>query len=193
MELTFTYLGAVDSAELRGDKIEGVWGAVLKKSIATPTVEEFVNVAPTPAEILKFTQKFGPLQRDGGGRRFSFDLANWRKLQRRTQASWIQHSASTLQLTPGIKLQGQILKSAGLAVTIVAGRALANVPSLIELFELQMDSYDSGQIRVCVNPTCQSGKRFFIAPGKRKYCGGQCQHWGEKQTKRKWWNDNRKH
>lgn len=192
MELRFSYLARVESAKLNGDRVDGKWApATLQKTVPAPNVEEFVNLRPTDAEILKFTKMYGPLERDGQNS-FSFALADWKKVQRRLQESWLLHSESTLKLHRGVELRQPLLTAASLQVTLAGGKAFANVPSLWELFEYQLDEMDPRHIRVCANPECSTGMRYFIST-KLKYCpGGVCQHWGKRQTKLKWWNANRR-
>jgi hypothetical protein len=188
MELFISVLGKGVTAKVVGQKIEGECRDTLTRAIVLPTVPEFLNLEPTPRNILVFTQKYGPLVAKPG---FSFSIREWIKFQATMRRDWYIHSDATVQFSPGVKRRAETTRTVALngqQITFSNGHAQLVVRSLLEYLTITLDSLDPQYVKVCQNPECSHP--YFIGRKKSdKLCGAaECRAWADRRDKRKSWD-----
>jgi len=166
--------------------IKGHFG-VPKSKRNWQVVSAFANWSADEPEILRFVRRFGPLTIPHGkpGAAFAVRLEEWRDFQRSFRLAWEEWSLegpwgrwqSVTHFEPREEMMEHLDGQVKLSFTTL-GRYL--------LFALR--ALPRERLKLCRRPDCPH--RYFIAQHlKERYCGEECANWGDKQVKRRWWNE----
>jgi hypothetical protein len=145
-------------------------------------VEDFLNWGNNPNDIVRFTERYGPVSdedippRDWDDRgEFRFQTHAWREIQGRLQAVWEFRSEVPrtvfLNFHVGISIENQrVSLNASLMVFL-----------LMELAFAPADRLRKCKADGCVNP-------YFVATHKRQvYCTPKCAESAQARWKANWW------
>jgi len=188
-ELQFWVLVGADATS-KGDQIVGKWRDSRHEwrgGSGRTLTEQFLNCPTDPTSILRFTEKFGPLHdRFGGGERFEFSVADWRRDQSRLKGTWWLFSAkggppadaTAIQVHPGEEF------------VIEAGALTYHCANLLSYMGLEIAFCPPDRLRSCERSGCN--QHFVVADLKQKYCSETCAGLQRKQSKLEYWNRNKK-
>jgi hypothetical protein len=195
----FEHLAGTAEARLEGEKITGRFGvAPLLITNESRLCETFANSLETPAAILKFSKRYGPLVNVASpGGAFQFQLAEWRGRHQIFCDAWrsIARSYTNAELKRwgGLSDTGfEFAHGSHLSFSKHDGENTVTLDKLLDLIELCFYGQDWERLRVCGRPECT--KKFFIAHHlKQSFCNDQeCKDWGQRRDKLNWWNENRR-
>ena len=157
---------------------------------AHSVVEEFVNTDQDPQSILRFTKRFGPLQRlQRGQKEFSLSLQDWRKHQEWLRGQWRRRAedASAVRKRAGrFSPQSWTFESDEHLLFSSSGRVLIVTNSFRRLIEFAWFSTPTDHVRICANPECKT-PYFASKDFRQRFCSEVCAQWGQRQWKREWW------
>jgi hypothetical protein len=153
-------------------------------------VEEFVNSDNDPQSILRFTKRFGPLQRlQRGQKEFSLSLQDWRKHQEWLRGQWrrtAEDRSVRLKVAGKFPPQSWGFESGEHLLFGSSGRVLVVTSSLWRLIQFAWCSVPIDHVRICANPECKAP--YFVAKDLRqRFCSEICAQWGQREWKRQWW------
>jgi hypothetical protein len=202
-----TTLAGVEDVHLDGDSIVGRWKQEKCEKIGRekdgdrfkPVQEltyisnrmakrggplNFVNIT-SDDQILKFTEKYGPLERplDPAGSTFRQSLKDWRDFQARLR--WLWSLGQSSSSGAGMKEGDMIYFDRDRRVSRI------ELGSLKRFLEFCIVSAPRAMRRVCARPGCG---RYFIASRKDSHLCGQrdCANEVRKQHMRNWWTEHGK-
>jgi len=153
-------------------------------------VQDFANWGREPEDILRFTRRFGPLNRSAqGGRPFTVKVSEWLRRQDAFREEW---DDVALRLKPG----SAVPLWTGTELEVVSGErfefvsdAYTYVAATLErLLLLELRCVDRGRLRTCARPDCPN-PYFVAAHLKQTYCSPPCAQWGQGEAKRRWWRE----
>jgi len=184
-----TTLAGVEDVHLDGDSIVGRWkpqqeleyisNRSTKRGAASP-VEKFININ-SDDQILRFTQRYGPLERplDPAGSTFRQSLKDWREYQTWVHDRlWSQSSGYKVAMHEGDRIEIDALGK-------VSGISLC---SLKRFLEFQIFSAPRALRRVCARPGC--GTYFIATRRDSRLCGTpRCADIVRKQQMINWWRE----
>jgi hypothetical protein len=180
-------------------------------AIKEPIHQLFVNWPSDPSGIVKFTQKYGPidvksLSRRSGELSFSFSFDSWRSMQLALQRLWDLNGRrdakvvcgfhflpapdppkphpdfSIETLTPAIEVRSEVQ---WIYRRDVLGAEVCASSLYRHMYFLIMFE-KLGSLRVCKNPGCVT-PRFRALRKDKIYCCTDC---AELIAKRRWWEEN---
>ena len=152
-------------------------------------MEALANSLGTTDEILRFTERYGPLDarlKVGEKRNTRFDIGDWQKLQREYRATW-----DRLMLR-----RGRVVPPTA-RLPVVAGEEIFwwfddlrfSAGSLYRLLLLELYSMPRAKLKKCRRAGCQVP--YFVADHlSQRYCT-TCRLEARLESKRKWWSENR--
>jgi hypothetical protein len=190
----FVTLAKPGETTLVGDRVRGriVQGYVV---VTDPILmaERFANWPSSPASILRFTRKYGPLKSteiaDGW---YAVKIKEWCQWQRYFQGTWrmtspanLAEAAASLGIAPQDLGRG-IRLGDGSFLTFHRSGAELLVKDMWTLIDVCLSVIPLKNLRVCKAPDC--AKPYFVAHSmKQKLCGAeQCKRWNELRLKREW-------
>jgi hypothetical protein len=213
-------VGAVDPKQIRvnGTSIEGRWTEVQShKRFDIYLVPRFLNCGSNVEEILRFTERYGPLitkpyghplkkdgrtqtQRPWNNTDWKFDLQEWRDAQAKLQFDWeIQGGLRTPgpwtlahreQRRPIEDTKFQISSEDFMEFDQQRNEVSFIVSCLWRYLEVSLRALPANRLRMCtrtVEEECNSP--YFVAEHlSQEYCSERCQHWAQKLAKREWWH-----
>jgi hypothetical protein len=185
LRLRFCTLAGVKDLRLRSKQISGRWES-LPMQIYGPTpkrlAEDFANWPDKPDEILRFTQKYGPLQSIWRSEKhFKFTLEDWRTDQRNFR-HWWEGISPQLRKYGGVSFFEQNIHG----WTFSDGQLTYAAANLGEFLYLDLFSCPVERLRKCLRPDCRNP--YFIARHlKQKYCQESCANWAQAVWKKQWW------
>jgi hypothetical protein len=183
-----------EGVRLQGDEVIGRWASL--RDYFGPNkrllVEDFVNSAPEPEEIRRFTNLYAPLEWKGPsvpewampteGMEFRFGLEDWRSHQSFVRRIWDQlaegsfenASIKGLSATDGFEFRDKQL--------------LFRTRNLKKFLEVELLTAPLDRIRKCCRPGCETP--YFVAPHlSQQYCSTMCSAWSQAEWKKKWWDE----
>ncbi len=178
----FRFYTPVGVAEIRveGQKVIGEWRDPLQRHYGERGItvaERFVNCGWEPEQIVKFTEKYGPLSSSShdGSREFSFPVESWRSNQWEFRKLWasIQHGGT---------LRTQLLEVG--QIEIRKDWLHFKCGSLWDFMTLELLSKRE-KVRFCRRPECDH-PYFTAQHGKEQYCSTNCANWAQSEWKRQW-------
>jgi hypothetical protein len=165
----------LDGADVVGEwaKMKNFYG---ERGISV--VEKFVNLVPRPSNILRFTERYGPLSFLAWGDypdEFRFSIDSWQLEQRNFRSSWkwVQsHGVNRGAPHEMIRLE-------------FGPKQLAiQCPDIKTFMELELES-QAEKLRVCEREDCKN-PYFIPQHGKERYCSTDCSNWAQSQWKKRW-------
>src|ERR1700730_5773189 len=184
---------------LKANVISGRWCSTPK--VVTPTsprsvVEDLLNSTESVSVhafgkvATDFTRRYGALALPyRPNEKFSFSLSDWIRDQKQMESVW--HILSGQSHAPSARTR--VFMSEGERFEITAGHLSFRTVYLQTYAYLAMAAVPKRRLCVCANRLAGCKTPFFIAKDLRsKYCSDICAAEGEKASKLRWWNDNRK-
>jgi hypothetical protein len=177
-----------------GDQVHGqiVKGFVVVTDPAL-MAERFANLPRTPASVLKFTQKYGPLRSVPVVKgTFSFELKQWYEWHRLFQNVWEITSPQNLPDpgTIGMASYERVAKGVNLGehsnLSFGPDGAELLVKDMWTLLNVCVSTIPLERLRICKAPNCT--KPYFIAHHlKQTLCNSKlCKKWNQLRLKREW-------
>jgi len=184
----FYALVGTENISLDGEEVVGRWASNLRRQEASRPLrlaEEFANWSEQADQILRFTQKYGPLQEEPQpGAEFHFPMASWQRTQWMFRRVW-EYSVPEKGIS---KSSGLYHRGRGHGWELLGGHLIYRAGDLWELLHLDLYSIPPERLRKCANPECQTP--YFVARHLRQhYCTELCAKWGQQRWKRRWWDE----
>ncbi len=187
----------VANARLEGTKITGDWkneASEFSGERSLPLALRFANWPSDPSNILKFTQRWGPLRGNpcNSSGEFSFDIQGWITWQDLFRNIWRAHCqlSNKLKHLPLGAMTFDIGPPEPVEVEMGPKLVVLRVPSLLKFMCLELHS-NIRALRICRRPDCS--KPYFIAQhGKERYCSTVCANWAQRNWKKRWHDNRRK-
>jgi hypothetical protein len=195
IERTFRFMvqESVQSAALEGkDLVCGTWTHDRTRFLTIGNefsiLEDFVNWSSAPAEIVRFTKVFGPLEdRFKMGGRFQFKIKRWRYLQKEFQRLWFNQMLLPSKPIPNV--DWEVLQTAtGETFNFFQGQLEYVVSTLRRFLVLGLYACPRWRLKMCHRPEC-SNPYFIAARRGQRYCGEPCANAAQREWKRRWWKD----
>ena len=163
-----------------GPHIVGRWKQQLTELHLSGTGQlayEFANYRNDEQAILRFTKKYGPLERWGKpepGKEFRFPASEWQAHQKQFKQVWESIEAGKLSAQIGNRL---IIKN---------GHLRCETRKLLGLLLADLFSCPRERLKKCCRPDCLTP--YFIAHhlGQR-FCCDVCAAWAQRKLKQQWW------
>jgi hypothetical protein len=152
-------------------------------------MEALANSLGTLDEIIRFTERYGPLDarlKPGERQNTCFKISDWQNLQREYRNIW-----------DGLMLRRGKMRLPTASLPAVAGEEFLwwfddlrfNAGSLYRLLLLELYSMPRARLRKCRRAECQTP--YFVAEHlSQRYCA-KCKTEARLEGKRRWWSKNR--
>jgi hypothetical protein len=138
--------------------------------------ERYVNCECSPKEILRFTERFGPVAPTQTSEPFAFTISSWKQTQREFQKFW--------RLLVNIGAPARYWPLEGNAVEIRKGWPHFRCGTLWTFMTFELLRQPE-KVRLCLRPDCKHP--YFVAQhGKERYCSTDCANWSQAQLKKHW-------
>ena len=200
----FCVLGGVEEDQVRFGRagtVEGRWWRHLGYQFLDPAppryrtgwpetlAQDFANWAADPEGVRRFTERYGPLKLSAqANKRFRFDIEEWVCLQKEFRQEWRQAIPRPRKYVSLAKPSTDLNVEPGERFEFVENLYTYFAANLYRLLLLELRCIEQARLRVCQRPDCENP--YFVASHlKQVYCAEPCQHWGQKEAKRRWWRE----
>src|SRR5450756_2443415 len=179
-ELRFLALCGVESARLAGDAVIGQFKPKLSEIEGTrkvSLVQRFVNWPDDPISIVRFTNRYGPLEIPAvTGARFEFHVDAFRAAQKQFREMW-----GNLRKHSGLELLNQ-----GGSLRFRKGSLTYTAPTLYRYLYADLATSPVERVRICKREECPH-PYFSAGHLKQRFCGDECAEEDQRALKREWW------
>jgi len=195
--IRFCYLGGTPkNAQQQAQEVVGEWEAHHPRQLPHPRmrygpkgnwIEDFANWPGSAAAIVRFTRRYGPLNRmaEHGGS-FRFTTGEWQDLQRQFRETWealMPVAGRPIRLWPGAEFEPE----PGERLMIVYGELTYQASTLYRFLLLELYATPYERLRKCGCPDCPNP--YFVARHLgQNYCSPSCAAWGRRHAKLEWWH-----
>jgi hypothetical protein len=203
-----TLAGQPKEVALHDGVVRGQWGEIeFWKQMPLGFVENFLNWGGNAEDIVRFTNKYGPVVfepyphpsnpkvltlRPWDNHTWTFTLDSWRDFQHHQRVLWLIHADQY----PGLDVSGPatgtefwLSNEDEMGFYQQNACVMLQVSNLARFIEISLRALPYARMRKCKR-TEEEGciSPYFIAKHLRQeYCSDICAHWGQKAVKREWW------
>lgn len=169
----------VEGVRLVGTSVAGKWTSNERRHYperGTTVAERYANCVCNPAEILRFTERFGPVALSQTSGPFEFTISSWKQGQREFQKFWkvLVNIGAPKRYWP---LDGNAVEISNRWLHFRCGTLWTFMT-----FELLRQPE---KVRLCLRPDCEHP--YFVAQhGREQYCSADCANWSQAQLKKHW-------